>query len=246
MTDAKYDEIAKDYHAIIDNRSHFGTGPSVIAIASQTLVNAVGEVDKLRLLDLGCGAGELALHWAKQGADVTGTDLSTEMLKLAQAKPDANQVTWVQDDAQQLKQFDDAQFDIVASNIAMPDIPDLTAVYRAVYRILRTGGRFVFTTMHPCFQSPHSSMMEDDNKFTGRHITHYAQEGHWKSDYPYGIRGTVGAHHRTLSTYINQLLATGFSLQRIIEPTTPEPADDTPRQMMFSIVPVVMLIEVQK
>lgn len=246
MTDAKYDKIAKEYHAIINNPTQFGKGLSVIGIASQTLIQTVGEVKTLKLCDLACGAGELAIYWAEQGAEVTGVDLSSEMLKIAQEKPNANQVTWFQDDAQVLSKLDDAQFNIVASNIAMPDIPDLSATYRAVYRILRSGGRFIFTTMHPCFESPHSSVMEENGKFIGRNITHYAHEGHWKSTYPHGIRGTVGAHHRTLSTYINELLAAGFELKGIIEPTTSEPADDTIRQQMFSIIPVVMMIEARK
>ncbi|HAL49192.1 MAG TPA: class I SAM-dependent methyltransferase, partial [Dehalococcoidia bacterium] len=46
----------------------------------------------------------------------------------------------------------------------------------------------------------------------------YFAEGFWRSENPDGVRGKVGAHHRTLSTYLNGLVEAGLSLERLVEP----------------------------
>lgn len=51
-----------------------------------------------------------------------------------------------------------------------------------------------------------------------REVGDYFRETFWHSDNLHGVRGKVGAYHRTLSTYINTLLAAGLTLERIVEP----------------------------
>src|SRR5205085_6894613 len=53
-----------------------------------------------RWLDVGTGTGEIALRAARAGADVTAVDISSELLELARAKPDAERVRWQLGDAQ--------------------------------------------------------------------------------------------------------------------------------------------------
>jgi hypothetical protein len=77
----------------------------------------------------------------------------------------------------------------------------------------------------------------------GRYVKQYAREGHWKSTYAAGIRGRVGAQHRTVSTYINELLGAGFKLAHLVEPTLPAGVYDSIFQQMTTEIPAVMLIE---
>jgi SAM-dependent methyltransferase len=233
---AKYDTIAGNYLS-------FMSGNHVVDLASEALIEQAGPVAGCHLCELACGIGIMASHFARQGAHVIGVDLSDEMLHIARERyPDLH---FVRDDAQSLASLDDDAFDVVTSNLALMDIPDLTATYDAVKRVLKPGGRFIFTVTHPCFQSPHSYLVTDDDDYSGRHISHYAQEGFWKSTDSSGIRGQVGAYHRTLSTYINGLLQRGFRVNELIEPTLQgADAHDTAYQKSFTEIPPVLLIDV--
>lgn len=233
---AKYDTIAEHYLSFI-------SGNHVVDLASEALIEQAGPVAGYHLCELACGIGIMASHFARQGAHVIGVDLSDEMLSIARDRyPD---LTFVQDDARSLTSLDDDTFDIVTSNLALMDIPDLGATYEAVKRVLKPGGRFVFTVTHPCFQSPHSYLVKENDDYKGRHISHYAGEGFWKSTDNSGIRGQVGAYHRTLSTYINHLLQRGFQVNQLIEPTLQQADDhDTAYQKSFIEIPPVLLIDV--
>ena len=160
------------------------------------------------------------------GAIVTEVNLSTKMLTLAKARSvDIPNLDYVNDDAQSLEKLAKASFDLVISNLAFMDISDLNQTYRAVQRILKPEGRFIFSILHPCFEAPFQipeSQVETNTEvnFVACRVIRYTEEGYWNSGGD-GIRGSVGAYHRTFSTYINGLLDNGFQLQRLHEPTLP-------------------------
>jgi hypothetical protein len=97
------------------------------------------------------------------------------------------------------------------------NIPDLTACLRSVHRILNPGGWFVFCITHPCFESPNAEWLERDGNVS-RVIHEYFDEGYWQSENPERLRGKVGDWHRTVSTYVNALIDTGFTIERVLEP----------------------------
>lgn len=92
-----------------------------------------------RILDLGCGPGQLTHKIASSGAQVTGLDASAEMIGLArQNYPD---LKFVLQDAARME-FE-GEFDAVFSNAALHWMLDAAAVARGVSQALRPGGRFV-------------------------------------------------------------------------------------------------------
>src|SRR5437867_9336649 len=102
--------------------------------------------------------------------------------------------------------------------MALMDIPDLSGTIRAVSRVLRPGGWFVFATFHPCFQMPTSGEETAPDGTLRRTVSGYWTEGFWRSDTRPGPPGKVGAHHRTLSTYVNTLVDAGLVIERVAEP----------------------------
>ena len=216
MTDAPYDAVAAEYAARVPADPN--ASPTVEGIAARYLLAACGDVAGRRVLDLGCGEGHLARRVCALGGEVTGLDLSGELLRIARQRSPG--IEYIQGDAQRLRAFVDATFDLVYSNLALMDIPDLAAVYGAVHRVLRPGGRLVFTLVHPCFSPPGADVLTDgDGRFVARLVRRYTEEGFWRSDGVGTIRSIVGAHHRMLSTYINTLLTSGFRLRGLAEPT---------------------------
>jgi ubiquinone/menaquinone biosynthesis C-methylase UbiE len=148
MPEAAYDAIVDDYAAFVG--ANLAAGTSVLGVATRGLLDLAGPVAGLVICDLGCGEGHLARYLAGQGGQVVGVDISIALLQLARARS-GRDVRFVQDAAQQLRTLPDGAFDLVVSNLALMDIPDLAATYAAVQRVLRADGRFVFAVTHPCF-----------------------------------------------------------------------------------------------
>ncbi|MGH7856209.1 MAG: class I SAM-dependent methyltransferase [Candidatus Binatia bacterium] len=194
-----------------------------------------------RVLDLGCGEGYLSRFLAPLGpAAITGIDLSASLVEVARDRCDAGNVSFRVDDARTLHSVEDASVDVVVSQMAMMDIADHSATFSAVRRVITPAGAFVFSLLHPCFQSP--TRLPDEPPFltdeAGERIAclawRYAEEGHFSSGGT-GVRGHVGSYHRMLSTYANDLVGAGFRLERLEEPVWDVPG-------LFSRVPIVMIV----
>lgn len=218
MLPTSYDAIAAWYDTLV--RSADFVGDRVTA----ALFTLLGDIGDQRVCDLACGQGRIARCLAQAGAQVVAIDLSPELIALAQQEELATSlgITYIVADAQTLNAVPDAQFDGVVCNLALMDIPNLPATCQAVWRVLRPGGWFVVSITHPCFEAPHARWQTTADGSTSRLIIDYLTEGFWRSCNPVGVRGKVGANHRTLATYINTFIASGLTIDRIVEPQPAE------------------------
>jgi SAM-dependent methyltransferase len=91
-----------------------------------------------KILDLGCGDGQLTQRIAAAGADVLGVDASPDMVRAARDRGVVADVG----DAQQLP-YADKTFDAVFSNAALHWVRDQDAMLAEINRVLKPGGRFV-------------------------------------------------------------------------------------------------------
>lgn len=105
----------------------------------------LGELDGLRLLELGSGAGEGAVFFARRGATVTATDLSPQMLGVVEkvAALHGVSVSTVVASAEDLSAFPDESFDIVYAANLLHHV-DIARCLDEVRRVLRPGGRAAF------------------------------------------------------------------------------------------------------
>jgi len=92
-----------------------------------------------RILDLGCGPGQLTAKIAEQGGNVVGLDASPEMI--GQARQNYPQLKFVLEDAAHMKFV--GEFDAVFSNAALHWMLNASAVAKCISTALRPGGRFV-------------------------------------------------------------------------------------------------------
>ncbi|ACJ33196.1 class I SAM-dependent DNA methyltransferase [Anoxybacillus flavithermus] len=111
-----------------------------------------------RLLDLGCGTGELAIRLAEKGFDVTGVDLSEQMLTIAQMKAEERGVnlSFFQQDMREFGPFE--PFDTIvifcdSLNYLLQE-EDVIATFMRVHEQLRPGGLFLFD-VHSLFKMEH-------------------------------------------------------------------------------------------
>lgn len=219
---APYDAIAEWYDEMVRS------GRMGIEASLATLLRLAGNVAGLTVCDLCCGQGVVARALAREGAHVTGVDLSERLLAIARAEEAAHPlgIAYSHDDIQTGKMLPDAAFDGMTCNMALMDVPDLDAALATVRRILRPGGWFVFAITHPCMQMPGAFWERREDGQITRVLGDYYAEGFWTSDpRSPGIRAKIGAQHRTLSTLVNSLTAAHLAIEHIEEPR-PEVTDE--------------------
>lgn len=103
------------------------------------------------ILDLGCGTGTLCCALAERGHRVTGVEPAAAMLAVARAKPNAEQVEWVEASAQNYRS--QRRFDLVvmtghAFQVLLTDA-DMLAALETMRSHLRERGRVAFETRNP-------------------------------------------------------------------------------------------------
>ena len=238
MTEGSYNDIAEWYDQFLRER------PVYTEVILPNLLALVGDVQGKAICDLACGQGWIARELARRGAQLTGLDLSPNLLELARRYEEQEPlgIHYVLGDAQSADPLGDQQFTGCVCVMALINIPDLQATFRSVQRILKPGGWFVFAITHPCFETPHAqwTSLPDPEHPIGKIVTGYFAERTWFSANPNGVRSRVADYHRTLSTYLNTLSATGFVLERVLEP---EPSARQAEQVPGTReVPLLLLI----
>jgi len=110
----------------------------------EAVLDLLGPLRGMRVLDVGCGDGVYSLATARGGARVTGVDLSARMISAARARCAAEQVTadWIQADALKLP-FADAAFDRVFAITLLCLVPEPARAVREMTRVLAPGGVLV-------------------------------------------------------------------------------------------------------
>ena len=179
----------------------------------------LGAVAGQRVVELGCGAAAAARWLATQGARVVGLDLSAGMLRQARLGENRSgvRVPLAQADAVRLP-LRDGGVDIACTAFgAVPFVEDSAAVMREVYRILRPGGRWVFSVTHPM-----RWIFLDDPGEGGLVAIHSYFDRRPYVEYDGTGAPTYVEHHRTLGDRIRELVAAGFVLTDLIEPEWPE------------------------
>jgi SAM-dependent methyltransferase len=179
----------------------------------------LGDVGGRRVLDVGCGGGQTTRWLAERGADVVGFDLSAEQLRLARAMGGARVV---RADAEALP-FADGTFDLACSAYgALPFVADSARVMREVARVLRPGGRWVFSVTHPfrwCFpDDPTERGLTVSASYFDR--TPYVEQDE---------RGTAlyVEHHRTFGDRVRDVVGAGLTILDVVEPEWPDGHETT-------------------
>ncbi len=103
-----------------------------------------------RMLDLGCGAGQIAIPAARAGAIVTGIDIAANSIAQARARAEGDglSVRFDEGDAEMLP-YGDAEFDLVVSLIGAMFAPRPDLVAAEMLRVCRPGGRIVMANWTP-------------------------------------------------------------------------------------------------
>lgn len=168
------------------------------------------------VLDLGCGFGWHCRYAREQGArSVLGVDLSENMLNKARNLTDDSLITYIKASIEGFD-FPRAEFDLVISSLAFHYIQSFKSVCEKVYASLKPNGSFVFSVEHPIFTSRNEQDWYYDEEGNRLHwpVDEYQIEGKRETSF---LDEEVTKYHRTLSTYMNDLITAGFTITAVKE-----------------------------
>ena len=216
-----------------------------------------------RVLDIACGNGQFARKMASLGCEVVAVDAAPRMIENARGRTSADaeyaerlryDVVDASDEETMLA-LGESGFDAAVCTMALMDIASIEPIARAVRRLLKPDGRFVFSVMHPCFNSTEGfrQTMEQEDRdgeiverwsvSVTRYIEPHAHKG-------LAMRGQPLAQHyfhRPLSALLGVFFDAGFVLDGLREPVFPE---DTPERnrfgwLMFNDIPPVLSVRLR-
>ncbi len=201
----------------------------------------------LRVLDLGCGAGQLAHHLAAAGAArVVAADLSARMLAEARRHSAHPRVDFLRAAIERLA-FAPASFDLVVSSLAVHYVGDWGRLCPELAAWIAPGGHVVYSTEHPVYLSraTEAGWLEPSPAATSAWaLTRYGDEGERTERW---IVEGVRKYHRMVSTQLNGLIDAGFAIERVLEPMpTPAMLEARPEWAIEANRPFALLVRARR
>ncbi len=189
------------------------------------------DVTGLRGLDIGCGEGHNTRLVAQRGAALTALDIARRFVTYAQEMEaqEPRGITYLHASAVDLP-FADAHFDFAMATMSLMDVPDQDRAIHEVARVLKPGGFFQFSILHPCFLTPRFKWVLDD---CGRRVAmecgdYFASEQGAIEEWIFGsapddlkarfAKFRIPRFFHTLSAWLNMLTAAGLTLEESAEP----------------------------
>ena len=199
-----------------------------------------------RVLDLGCGEGQIARLAVQRGAGrVVGVDPAAA--QIAEAVRRAGGVRYARAVAAGLP-FPPSTFDAIVSCLVLEHLADLDAGLDEIARVLRPGGRFVLFVNHPLFQTPGSGWIDDqvlDPPEQYWRIGPYLTEDISVEEVEAGV--LLPFVHRPLGRYVNGLADRGLLITHMAEPAPPPGfVARAPEYAGAATIPRLLLLRAEK
>ncbi len=200
-------------------------------INTPAFMGMLPDVTGLRGLDVGCGEGHNTRIVAQRGARLTALDIAGRFVRYAQEQEvlEPLGITYLRASAVEIP-LANASFDFVMATMSMMDVPEQDRAIREIARVLKPGGFFQFSILHPCFMTPRFKWVLDE---TGQRVAmecgdYFSAEQGTIEEWTFGSapdalkerfeKFRIPRFFHTLSTWLNMLCAAGLSIEETAEP----------------------------
>ncbi|MBF0207881.1 MAG: class I SAM-dependent methyltransferase [Oligoflexia bacterium] len=245
-----YEALAERYSELAETKVENGY---IEHPAMRAQLGGAGEISGSKILDAGCGPGILSSYLVKHGAEVTGFDISPKMIALASKRlnnsGDADKAVcessnvgkanfFIADLSMPLPMLADSTFDIVASSLAIDYVRDWSVPLREFWRVLKVGGRLVFSLMDPAG----AFLWYKPTAAFGVQKVSASWSGFG------GESVVVTSHYRPFEEVINPVIAAGFTLRKVVnmKPILALKEKNPEKFEEYNSHPAFMLIEAWK
>lgn len=186
-----------------------------------------------RVLDIACGNGLTSRRLAALGAQVVAFDFAEAMIGHARERSQKQQdrieyLVLDATDEEALLSLGERSFDAALCAMALFDMAEIKPVMSSLARLLRAGGRFVFSVLHPCFNSGRIAQVAEQEDREGDIVTEYSIKvfGYITPTIARGVAIPEQPEpqlyfHRPLEFLLGEAFRSGFVLDGLEEPTFP-------------------------
>ena len=174
-------------------------------VVRPAIMEFLGNITGESILDIACGNGSFSALLSRMGADVTAIDYSDRLIDIAKMRWKESNVEFLVCDATNeecILSLGEHRFTKAVSTMALMDISDIKPMVKALSKVLKHNGLFVFATQHPCFVT-----------LTDRYMTEHSYQGE-------AITGQPVLHtyyHRSLQDLLSPLFENGFVIEGLQE-----------------------------
>ena len=179
--------------------------------SNESKLNLLGSVKNKRILEIGCGGGQVSIALSKMGAECTAIDISEKEIKYARknaAKEGVN-VKFEMVPFSMIYKLPKNGFDIAISVMSLQYSKDLKKLFMDVNKLLKKRGILVFSIEHPLFLLINPKNM----RITDSYISEGIRKDKERRKNLYYVY-----FHRKISTIINFLIESKFSIEKVVEP----------------------------
>ena len=215
--DTSWDKVAKWYDKHVSETSDHQRD-----IIIPGTLKLLGAKNGEKILDVGCGQGELCRELAMAGAQVVGIDASKKLIDIAKKRSGEKfNIHYRVSNAGNLEGIQDATFDAACSILAIQNMEHLDAVAKEMGRVVKKDGRLLWVLNHPCFRIPRQSGwgIDEKRKLRYRRIDRYMSEIKIPIQMHPGAAPDIytWTFHRPLSVYFDNLNSRGFAVNKLEE-----------------------------
>jgi len=202
------------------------------------------------VLDIACGSGFFSREFYKLSKNVTGVDISKELINIA--KTTNIDVNFYVSSADDLKFTKDNSVDKAVCILAIQNIENIKGVLSEIHRVLKKDGKMFFVINHPAFRIPKNSSWIEDKNTRARRIDEYMSESKIKIEMHPGERNSpfTITFHRPLQIFFKLFDKAGFVVKRLEEWNSHKMSQNGPRKEAEDKArrefPMFMMIEIIK
>ena len=194
-----------------------------------TILECLGDINNLSVLDAGCGEGVLSHFLSEKGANVIGIDSSPKMIEAAKKRGDLKKsnVEFKLSSAEDTELFDENSFDVVVANMLFQEMSEVEDAFKNLVNYLKPGGKLVVSVLHPAFDMNDSQRLSlgkiaqeglQSGQWSFELFAPYSQSRRHERNYTFSTN-PVAYYFRPIQYYVNQFIKHDVCLNGFFEPT---------------------------
>lgn len=174
-------------------------------VVRPAVMELLGNISGESVLDIASGNGSFSALLSRMGANVTAIDYSDRLIDIAKKRWKESNVEFLVCDAtdeESILSLGERRFTKAVSTMALMDISNIEPMVKALSKVLKHNGIFVFATQHPCFVT-----------LTDRYMTEHSYQGEAIAGQP--VQHTY--YHRSLQDLFSPIFENGFVIEGLKE-----------------------------
>ncbi|MBM3934185.1 MAG: class I SAM-dependent methyltransferase [SAR202 cluster bacterium] len=227
--EGSWDHVAEWYDSMVGEKGSDFHQSVIIPGVVKLLALKPGEA----VLDIACGQGAVSNTLYRLGADVTGVDISPQLIEIARRRS-PSEITYHVGDARDLKKLDAGPFDAIVSVMSAQNIDPVEPMFAECARLLKPGGRFFMVISHPAFRIPRQSgwLWDEQRSLQVRTVDRYLSPLRIPIDmrpFKRPSEKQTWTYHRPVEAYVTMMGAAGLWTNAMEGWTSHKRSDSGPR-----------------